>query len=247
MIDSTRWPATAWWVAWREKKGSHRTLRAGGFGYVDIRCDGTLSNPKGYPEAEARAAIEEAAVQKRAAIEQSIRDGVETRAWRRQSALWQAVKAWRSGKLTPGRACRVCDKELTDPPSIARSIGPCCWEHILTHENRSLELLRDQGVDRPAELARIAEARAGLIEHESAIKRRHYARLEHRYRTILEGDGSDFTKARCLQMIADEVEGTHRDRLWSLDRMEDELHGGLLRKGSLERLHGMSLAVLLGA
>lgn len=37
-----------------------------------------------------------------------------------------AVKVWSSGR------CARCSKELTDPPSVARGIGPICWGHVRT-------------------------------------------------------------------------------------------------------------------
>ena len=246
-IDSTQYPATAWYLA-RRKGLRWRGLSHLGkiFSDVGIRRDGSLTNPRAYGETAVRDAIEWAMVEQCASIHESIQQGVETRQWRRQSALWQTVKAWRAGKLVTGYECRCCHKPLTDPPSIARGIGPECWEHILNHENRSLELLRERGVDRPAVLAEIARVRADLTEHAVAIQDRHYAKLAEKRRRILE-DGNEQVKANCRRMIFDEVTRTHRDRLAFLDQFEDELHGGLLRKGSLERLQGMNLAALLEA
>jgi hypothetical protein len=197
-------------------------------------------------ERETPEALAKAAAEALARKQESIQQGVETRQWRRQSALWQAVKAWREGKLVAGYECRCCHKPLTDPPSILRSVGPECWGHILNHENRSLELLREKGVDRPAMLAEIARVRTDLTEHAVAIQDRHFAKLAEKRRWILEGDDEQL-KANCLRMIFDEVDRTHRGRLAFLNQFEDELHGGLLRKGSLEQLQGMNLAALLEA
>jgi hypothetical protein len=248
-IDSTQYPATAWYLA--RCRGLH--WGGGGldhfgktFSDVGISRDGSLTNPRAYGETAVRDAIEWAMVEQCERHRESIQEGVETRQWRRQSALWQTVKAWRAGKLTPGKVCQCCHKDLTDPPSITRGIGPECWEDILDHENRSLELLREKGVDRPAVLAEIVRVRADLTEHAVAIQDRHFARLAEKRRRVLEGDDEQ-VKANCLRMIFDEVDRTHKGRLVFLNQFEDELHGGLLRKGSLEHLQGMNLAALLGA
>jgi hypothetical protein len=248
-IDSMQYPATAWYLARRRGLhwgGSGLSHLGKTFAHVGISRDGSLFNPYAYGETAVREAIEWAMVEQCEKHQESIREGVETRQWRRQSALWQTVKAWRAGKLTAGYECRCCHKPLTDPPSIARGIGPECWEHILNHENRSLELLREKGVDRPAVLAEIAKVRADLTEHAVTIQDRHFARLAEKRRRVLE-DGNEWVKANCLRTIFDEVDRTHRNRLAFLDQFEDELHGGLWRRDSLEQLRNLHLDVLLGA
>jgi len=63
--------------------------------------------------------------------EEAIARGVATRAKRREKNFREAVQDLRDNRLRPGDHCRCCKKALTDPESIARSIGPECWEHVL--------------------------------------------------------------------------------------------------------------------
>lgn len=63
--------------------------------------------------------------------EEAIARGVATRARRREKDFREAIQALRDNALRPADHCRCCKKPLTDPPSIARGIGPECWEHVL--------------------------------------------------------------------------------------------------------------------
>ena len=87
--------------------------------HVGINPDGSLINRDNYPEDLVRTSIS-------AHHEASIRAGVLTRAKRREDDVWKAVKRWRAGTLVAGRACIICGRALTGPPSIARSISSEC-------------------------------------------------------------------------------------------------------------------------
>ncbi|MBR0778733.1 hypothetical protein JQ625_28230 [Bradyrhizobium diazoefficiens] len=63
--------------------------------------------------------------------EEAIARGVAKRAKRREQKFREAVQALRDNALRPMSYCRCCKKDLTDPASIARGIGPECWEHVL--------------------------------------------------------------------------------------------------------------------
>jgi len=63
--------------------------------------------------------------------EEAIARGVATRARRREKRFQEAIQALRNNALRPADHCRCCKKPLIDPPSIARGIGPECWEHVL--------------------------------------------------------------------------------------------------------------------
>jgi hypothetical protein len=118
-------------------------------------------------------------------------------------------------------------------------------EKILRWDNYSHDLLAEQGIDREPLLAEIAEKRAGLIEHASAIRNRRIEELAKQHsRTLQSGD--EQRVAWRLQSIGRQVADEYRDRLRFLDKMEDELHGGLLGKGAVERLRKINLAALLG-
>jgi hypothetical protein len=63
--------------------------------------------------------------------EEAIARGVAKRARRREGKFREAVQALRDNALRPGSYCRCCKKDLTDPVSIARGIGPECWQQVL--------------------------------------------------------------------------------------------------------------------
>jgi hypothetical protein len=71
-----------------------------------------------------------------------------------------------------GRACIICGRALTGPPSIARSISSECWPRVLKWDRRVAAKLFAEGVDLQAMLARIAALRAALIEQADEIIRR---------------------------------------------------------------------------
>jgi Family of unknown function (DUF6011) len=51
---------------------------------------------------------------------------------RRAKRLHEAAAAVESGQeIGPSDACAICGRRLTDEVSIARAIGPVCWEHVM--------------------------------------------------------------------------------------------------------------------
>jgi hypothetical protein len=118
-----------WWscIDWRGPDARRHFIHD-----VGIRDDGSLWNPRNYPEADVRAAIAETDAQEAARKQEAIRQGVETRARRREKRIWQAADALRRGEgIGNHTSCYCCHKVLTDPVSITRGIGPECWEHVL--------------------------------------------------------------------------------------------------------------------
>jgi hypothetical protein len=118
----------------------YRCISIDGVGYyqVGLNADGSLYNPRGYPnEAELRAELERI-VEERKAEERERRSagakrGAETRARRRARLVWQiAQRMVRDEKIGPCFTCIICGRELSDPQSIARGIGSECWQDVLT-------------------------------------------------------------------------------------------------------------------
>ncbi len=70
----------------------------------------------------------------------SIAKGVATRKRRLEAKLKEVTDAWLrgDGAIYANRtACVCCDKELIDPDSIQRGIGPACWEKIVRRIERA--------------------------------------------------------------------------------------------------------------
>ncbi|MDE5446475.1 hypothetical protein GWG65_34965 [Bradyrhizobium sp. CSA207] len=96
-----------------------------------------LERRREYAERQHRRAEELAAYKadreerERQQREEAIARGVATRAKRREENFREAVQALRDNALRPATRCRCRRKALTDLESIARGIGPECWEYIL--------------------------------------------------------------------------------------------------------------------
>jgi hypothetical protein len=114
----------------------YRWVRAVGGGSllydVGILADGTLHNPRNYPEADVRAAIAAVEAHRAARRRQGAIRAAETRRRRRELRVYAVVERLRLGhRYGPRGTCVVCAKGLSDAPSIARGIGPECWNDIL--------------------------------------------------------------------------------------------------------------------
>jgi hypothetical protein len=92
------------------------------------------------------------------------------RAARREKNIHEAAAEYlRHNQLGARSHCRICERRLTDEPSIQRGIGPECWDHIL---NR-IEWLKSRALTRMQFAARwfvIIEARR---QEEKAKDARH--------------------------------------------------------------------------
>ena len=113
---------------WRSVRGSDgERLYA-----VGINADGTLINPNGYPEGQARAAAlaaDERWHQKRSAASKR---AAETRRMRQERRTHEAAHLILKGEgVGRQRRCYVCTKKLRDHVSVERGIGSECWQRIL--------------------------------------------------------------------------------------------------------------------
>jgi hypothetical protein len=99
---------------------------------VGIFADGTLYNPRGYPEDIVRAAVLAANQRRAQRRSQSAKKAAITRAAGREKKIYEVVEKLQLGhKYGPASHCVVCGKGLGDPESIERGIGSDCWQVIL--------------------------------------------------------------------------------------------------------------------
>jgi Family of unknown function (DUF6011) len=114
------------------------TLKGDRYYRVGLNADGSLYNPRAYPnEDELRAELERIVADDKAREHERRSAGAKkaavTRARRQEKQVWQAANQIVQNKQTgPRTSCVCCWKSLTDPESIARGIGSECWQHVLT-------------------------------------------------------------------------------------------------------------------
>ena len=107
-----------------------RVRRQGGGLLTDF--DDALLNPIGYDDDLTRSAIEEAEAQRHARRKEAAAKAAVTRKRRLEKRVAH-VAEWilRGNALSARDYCAVCGKELNDPQSTSRGIGPECWQVIL--------------------------------------------------------------------------------------------------------------------
>lgn len=100
---------------------------------IGILGDGTLHNPRGYPDGAVREAVEAANERRRQRRSEAAKRAAVTRRKRRERAVYELVAKLRDGGQLPGPAanCVICGKALNDPESIERGIGSDCWQAVL--------------------------------------------------------------------------------------------------------------------
>ena len=100
---------------------------------IGILPDGSLHNPRGYPEDLLREAVATANERRRQRREDAKRRAAETRAKRLELRISETVRLILAGaNIGPESHCVVCHKALVDPESFERGIGPECWDRILS-------------------------------------------------------------------------------------------------------------------
>lgn len=108
---------------------------------VGILDDGTLHNPKGYPDDQVRAAVLAAEARRRERQHERRSAGAKkaaiTRARRKEKRIAEAAKLLVAGKGIGNRShCFVCKRGLSDPELIERGIGSECWQGVLDGAER---------------------------------------------------------------------------------------------------------------
>jgi hypothetical protein len=116
---------------------------------VGIFADGTLHNPNGYPEDVVRGAISRAVERRHQIQSEAASRGAVTRARRREMRLAELAEMWRTGRgIGARKSCAVCGKGFSDPLSVARGVGPECWQDLLA----CIEALTQRKAGSPGEL-----------------------------------------------------------------------------------------------
>ena len=99
---------------------------------VGIYADGTLRNPRGYPEDVVREAVTAAIEQQRQRRSWAAQRAAATRRKRHDIQLDVVAMRIREGHtFGPRHRCYKCDKLLTDSRSIELGIGSDCWQRIM--------------------------------------------------------------------------------------------------------------------
>jgi Family of unknown function (DUF6011) len=105
---------------------------------VGILADGTLHNPRNYPDDLVRTAVLAAIERMAQWRSEAAQKAAATRARRRGKKLYTIIEKLRLGhKYGPTSHCVVCNKGLGDPESISRGIGSDCWQEILKRLEQS--------------------------------------------------------------------------------------------------------------
>jgi uncharacterized protein DUF6011 len=100
---------------------------------VGINDDGTLHNPKGYPDDVVRAAVQAADARRHERRSKAAKVAAVTRRKRQaHQVYWAAKRTLDRHPLGPRKHCAICSRSLDDPASIERGIGSECWESVLT-------------------------------------------------------------------------------------------------------------------
>jgi hypothetical protein len=99
---------------------------------VGILADGTLHNPNGYSPDIVRQAVEAANAHGHLRRSEATKRAGKTRAVRREKRVAEAAKCILAGiGIGEATRCQICLKDLSDPESIKRGIGPECWQDVL--------------------------------------------------------------------------------------------------------------------
>jgi hypothetical protein len=99
---------------------------------VGIDPDGTVINPRGYPEDIVRAAVTAADARRHERRRNAAKKAAATRAVRRELKIKRIADRIRTNQgIGARRTCYVCGKGLSDTISINRGIGPECWQDVL--------------------------------------------------------------------------------------------------------------------
>ena len=111
---------------------------AGGMTQIGQNRDGTFWNPNGYPEEDVRAAIRAVVSGHLEKLSRAAKQAVETRRKRVEKKVYEVAQKILDGSPGLGGrdSCYVCGKGFSDDKSIARGVGPECWQHVMARIER---------------------------------------------------------------------------------------------------------------
>ena len=99
---------------------------------VGVLVDGTLYNPRGYPEDLVRAAVAAAEGRRNARRSEAAHKAAETRKRRKEKRVYEVADRIINGHVYgPSRSCVLCGKSVFEPQSIERGIGSDCWQGVM--------------------------------------------------------------------------------------------------------------------
>jgi hypothetical protein len=100
---------------------------------VGILLDGSLHNPRGYPEADVRAAVLAADARRHDRRSQAAKKAVATRQRRTAKRVYEVARriTLNGDPIGPRNNCVICGRGLGDGQSIERGIGSECWQGVL--------------------------------------------------------------------------------------------------------------------
>ena len=95
---------------------------------IGIMPDGTLHNPRGYPEDIVRSAVLAADARRRARASAAAVKAARTR----EAKAYAVVARYLAGHpIDPRSSCAICGRDLDGPQSIERGIGRECWRDLM--------------------------------------------------------------------------------------------------------------------
>ena len=104
---------------------------------VGVLPDGTLHNPRGYPDDEVRAAVLAADARRHERRSRAAKKAAVTRRGRQERQVYAAAaRIAQGGCIGPRRHCAICERGLDDAQPIARGIGSECWQGVLEQIGR---------------------------------------------------------------------------------------------------------------
>ena len=100
---------------------------------VGILPDGTLYNPRGYPDDIVRTAVLAADARKHERRSRAATKAADTLRQRQSRKVYAAARrlTLNNEPIGPRHHCVICGRKLNDAQSIAGGIGSECWQSVL--------------------------------------------------------------------------------------------------------------------